>query len=126
MAGDVPALDKACARLARRGGSRAINGLLALLGKIPPGQDGLYWSLAAGIVSFGDEEALEDLGKYLQKRARKPVTHDLLIALARNPSPHVAAALESLASTSAGSPELKLMLAERIGKIRSPRSAATT
>ncbi len=120
VAGDVAALDKASTRLARRGGSRAINGLLTLLGKIPPTEDGLYWSLAAGIVSFGDEQALEELGQYLQKRAKKPVTRDLLIALARNPSPHVAAALESLART--GSLEVKLIVAERLGKIRSPRS----
>ncbi len=120
VAGDAAALDKACARLARVGGARAIDGLLSLLGKIPPAEDGLYWSLAGGIVSFGDEDALECLGDFLQKHARNAVTRDLLIALARNPSPHVAAAMESLARS--GSPEVKLLVAERIGRIRSPRS----
>ena len=117
---DADGAQKAAVRVAGAGGASSLKTLLDLLGKIPPTDDGLYWSLIGGVASFQDRPALEALGKFIKENGSKSVSRDLVYGLGDNPSPTAVVALRPVAVD--GPVDLRILAVTKLSRIIGPEA----
>jgi hypothetical protein len=115
--GNLDLADEAIGELVKAGGAASIKTILGLLDEVPPTEDGIYWSLISGAVSFVDRAAMDELGKFVAKHKSGPLGRDLLYGLVKNMSPYVAEAFGDLLTE--GPAEVRRLVATKISRVRS-------
>jgi hypothetical protein len=117
---DEEAMRAALRNVVRQGGRQNLKALLAQAGRIPPSEDGIYWSVVEAAASFVDREALEELGEAILAKKSAPMARDLVHALSANPSANVVAALGPVLLK--GPQDLQLLAATKLGAVPVPGS----
>ncbi|MBI4600323.1 MAG: HEAT repeat domain-containing protein [Planctomycetes bacterium] len=115
--GDIGKVDDALAALAQSGGASGMKLVLGYLERTPGTEDGLYWSLIGGAVSFLDRAAMQELGSFVSRHKEQALARDVLYGLAKNASIHVVAAFRGLLKD--GPADIRLLIAQRVSRVRS-------
>ena len=82
--GEEKVIARALAALRKYGGKEAMGIVLDYAGKVYGRDESVYWLMIDGIASFGDEEALAEIGRFIVRKAKSGLAHDVLYALERN------------------------------------------
>ncbi len=112
---DMAAVDAAVGAIVAVSGPAAAELLLEYAGKIPAGEEAIYWRLVRGAVMFTDAPALKALGEFVMAKAKGALARDLMFSLASNRHPSTVDMLKPILEK--GPDDLKLMAADQLGQV---------
>jgi len=112
-AADTDGSGRAIAKLREIGGKDAVEAMVALALKIPPGSESIYWQIVNGAAGMNDDGGLREVAQTILSKKNDPIARDLMFALGNNRTARVATEVYA-AILDKGTDEFRLMAADNL------------